>query len=70
MVEPAGEESPRPKRYVLEEYRQRNIAKFGVKGQEYKLSIDLVDRSRRGYETAHTYSHMLETLHAVLQGEF
>ena len=61
------DQEERPRRYVLEEYRQRNIPKFGVQGQEYRLSVDLQDR-HHGYERPQTYTQMLVVLHSVLQG--
>jgi len=58
------------KSYTLEEFRERNIPKFGVLGKEYKLSINLEERPRHGSEKAPTYTHMLEMLQKVIQGEF
>ena len=48
--------------YTIEEYRQRNIPKFQVLGQEYKLAINLQEKQR-------TYSELQQILHSVLQGK-
>lgn len=47
--------------YELEHFRQRNIPKFGVLGNEYKLKIDLRDKNR-------PYRDLVLALYSVIEG--
>ena len=48
--------------YTVQEYRHRNIPKFGVVGAEYKLAINLQDQQR-------SYTQVLQLLHIVMGGK-